>query len=307
MIGVPGAFPIGALLGTIVPSPIGEGFENKNGEFMVQQQRKKIRKNSSPGKHQTNWLWGADSVIDTLEAARWRVYELFVTAELMERFSDLLQAKQKEGAELHVVSAARLEELTRNPDHQGIVARVSKYPYESMESLLESVKTPQNDASTSQLQPLIVVVDRVQDTFSFAAILRCCECAGVRGVIVGEHCQAQVTTQVARASLGAVNHFPIVQTSDLLAALLLLKSEGLALLAFDSTSAEPVSEAALSRSTVLLIGSDALGLDARLLEACDQRVSIPMYGKGTSINSAVVSGVLLYEIRRQQSRAKTSL
>ncbi|MCY2973654.1 MAG: hypothetical protein NTW52_03185 [Planctomycetota bacterium] len=37
-------------------------------------------------------------------------------------------------------------------------------------------------------------------------------------MIVGQFCQAQVTTQVARASSGAVNHFPIIQAIDLASA-----------------------------------------------------------------------------------------
>ncbi len=42
------------------------------------------------------------------------------------------------------------------------------------------------------------------------------------------------------------------------------------------------------------------GLSPELINCCDLQVSIPMLGTGTSLNAAVATGVLLYEIRRQQ-------
>ena len=135
---------------------------------------KKPRKSVSAGSHQANWLWGQQSVIDTLEADRWRVYELFVTQEVFEQHADLLQVKQKQGTELEIVLTARLDELSRTSEHQGIVARVSKYPYQTTDELGIQLRLVQEDTSTPKLLPLVVIVDRIQDP----ALLR--ECRRVR-------------------------------------------------------------------------------------------------------------------------------
>ena len=267
---------------------------------MVKQPVKKFRKNNSSGKHQTNWLWGQQSVLETLQAGRWRVYELFVTAEMMAQHTDLLKSKQKGGSELEIVSNAKLEELSQTADHQGIVARVSKYPYETMESLESRLRTRFETTHADIPLPLVVLVDRVQDTFQFASILRSCECAGAFAVVIGEYCQAQVTTQVARASMGVVNHIDIVQTVNLVKAASQLKAIGLPLIAFDSTSELDLANSLLNSPCALMIASDANGLDPALAELCDCKVRVPVHGKSNTLPSAVAAGIMLYETRRQQ-------
>lgn len=276
--------------------------ERAKNENMVKQPVKKYRKNSSAGKHQTNWLWGQQSVMETLQIGRWRVYELFVTEEMMTQHAELLRSKQKDGVELEIVSNSKLAELSQTTEHQGIVARVSKYPYETMESLVSGLGTRLASAGADVLLPLVVLVDRVQDAFHFASILRSCECAGAVAVVIGEHCQAQVTTQVARASLGVVNHLAIVQDADLVKAAAQLKATGLTLVASDSKSERDFANCLLNCSCVLVIGSDAHGIDPALAELCDFRVRIPVHGKSNTLPAAVEAGVMLYEIRRQQQR-----
>lgn len=219
---------------------------------------------------------------------------------MMAQHTELLKSKQKEGSELEVVSNAKLEELSQTADHQGIVARVSKYPYETMESLESRLRSRIETADAGTPLPLVVIVDRVQDAFQFASILRSCEHAGALAVVIGEYCQAQVTTQVARASMGVVNHIDIVQTVNLVQAASQLKAIGLPLIAFDSKSEMNLANSLLKSAYALMIGSDAYGLDPALAELCDRRVRLPVHGKSNTLPSAVAAGIMLYEIRRQQ-------
>ena len=218
----------------------------------------------------------------------------------MVQHADLLKIKQKEGTELEVVSNSKLAELSQTPDHQGIVARVSKYPYETMESLESGLRTRLETVDDVTLLPLVVLVDRLQDPFQFASILRSCECAGAFAVVIGEYCQAQVTTQVARASMGVVNQLVIVQTPNLVQAAGQLRATGLTLLACEPKSDQEVANCKLKRPIGLMMGSDAHGLDPALAALSDCKVRFPTYGKSNTQPTAVAAGILLYEIRRQQ-------
>lgn len=153
--------------------------------------------------------------------------------------------------------------------------------------------------------PLIVLCDRIQDTFNFGAILRCCDGANVMGVVVGMHAQALVTPHVARSSAGAVNHITVVQAPDLVAAARSLQALGWQLVAADCNASQTAWNAPLAGRTALVIGSEAHGIRPELLEICDQQVCIPMEGKVASLNAAVATGILLYEIRRQQLAGHT--
>ena len=263
--------------------------------------------------HQKSWLWGRHVVEDTLRSGRWPIIDLFLTDAVAQELSELLTQSTSRGIIHQVVSAQRLEELAHTADHQGLIARMGAFPYPSVvewNELLSRCKHASSlDLQASPLVPdsrhseqsgLFVLCDRIQDAFNFGAILRSCDATQVSAVVIGRHEQVGVTSQVARSSAGAVNHVPIHRTDDLPAVAAQLRSCGLAIVAASEKAALPMWQANLSRPTALLIGSESHGLSPELINCCDLRVSIPMLGTGTSLNAAVATGVLLYEIRRQQ-------
>lgn len=277
---------------------------------MSKQPAKKFRKAAPAVRKSLNWMWGRSGVFETLEAGRWRVYELFVTDEVLAQNKDFLTKQKANGVELEVMTNQKLSELSQATDHRGIVARVSKYPYDTLENF-ENRLLAGNSVQTAPAKPIAVLIDRVQDVFNFASLLRCCKHAGVGAVFVGEFCQCQVTTQVSRLSSGAVNHLSIVQSSDLQITAKRLKELGLNLLAVDPASTQAIDHADLDVSLGLLVGSDLHGLDPNLMALCDQRVCIPSQNhsatnhqaknhQATVLSPSVSAGIVLYEARRQQ-------
>lgn len=260
------------------------------------------------GNHQRSWLWGYHAVIETLAAGNWPVLEIYVTQSAYERSASILDQKDRQGIPLYLVSAERIEQLSRATEHQGMLVRLGPFAYKSMKELEEFLLPKLKDLESVELSvekqqldyPLLLMCDRLQDSFNLGAILRCCDGANVLAVIVGEKAQADITSHVARSSSGAVNHLPIVQTDDLVSAASRMKSLGLKILAADSNATASMWEADLKQPAMLIVGSEAHGVDERLLQVCDQRVVIPMQGRVSSLNAAVAAGILLYEIRRQQ-------
>lgn len=270
------------------------------------QMNPKKRSKSFSGNHQRSWLWGHHAVLETLNAAKWPVRELYVNQTSYDSSRELLQTKQRAGLAIEIVTSERLEQLTGSGEHQGLVARMGQYPYLPEEQLhrwlqLKSPDPQQPKTSGASLQPLVVVCDRIQDAFNFGAILRCCDGACVLAVIVGRSEQAEVTPHVARASSGAVNYVPVTQSANIVASVIALKQLGLQVVAADSNATNSVWQAPLAGPTALILGSEASGVNRDLLDVCDQIVSIPMQGRVTSLNAAVAAGILLFEIRRQQS------
>lgn len=259
------------------------------------------------GNHQRSWLWGYHAVCETLAANKWPVLELLVTEAAYERARPLLDEKVRSGIPLTIVSADRIKELSKAADHQGYLARLGLYPYiklheylSSLRELMDRARDRENGSKPTEPLPLLVLCDRLQDSFNLGAILRCCDGAGVQAVIVGDKNQAEVTSHVSRSSAGAVNYLPIVKTEDLLDAAQRLKAIGFRIIAADSNASGSLWTTNLRHPVVLVIGSEAHGVDERLLEQCDERLLIPMQGQVSSLNAAVASGIILYEIRRQQ-------
>jgi 23S rRNA (guanosine2251-2'-O)-methyltransferase len=228
----------------------------------------------------------------------------------------LLIAKSSSGIPLEIVDGDRLQQLTGSTEHQGLAVRLGPFPYQELDSLITHLQSPPVvdaakavdsvdkakavDTADTTAVPLVVICDRLQDAFNFGAILRCCDGVNAMAVVVGDHSQADVTPHVVRSSSGAVNHLSLVRVSDLVAAAGRLKQQGLQIVAADANTQTGLWSSNLTMPTVLIIGSEAAGVQPELLAICDQRLWIPMLGRVSSLNAAVAAGILLYEIRRQQ-------
>jgi 23S rRNA (guanosine2251-2'-O)-methyltransferase len=144
------------------------------------------------------------------------------------------------------------------------------------------------------------VLDAIQDTFNFGAIVRSAEAMGARGIFVGTASQAGVNSLVARASAGAVNRIPIAETEDLGALFDILRQAGAQVLAADEKGGTPCTACDLCRPTAVVLGNEGRGVRPELLSQCDERVCIPMSGAIASLNVAAAAAVLLYEAWRQK-------
>ena len=282
---------------------------------MAGKRKSRSRVNRFSVNHQKSWLWGRHVVEDTLRTGQWPIIDLFLTEAVSQELCELLIQSASRGVVHQVVSAQRLQELAHTTDHQGLIARMGAFPHlsvgawnellsrSSRASIHENSAASQiSDSKRNQRTSLFVLCDRIQDAFNFGAILRSCDATQVSAVVIGQHEQVGVTSQVARSSAGAVNHVPIHRTDDLSAVVAQLRASGLTIVAASEKATVPMWQANLSRPTALLIGSESHGLSPGMINSCDLQVRIPMLGTGTSLNAAVATGVLLYEIRRQQGQ-----
>ena len=275
---------------------------NNRRTYQMSQPRghRKNRHRQLQASHQKNWLTGRYAVLETLRSGRWPVDQLSLADDMSQ--SEWLEIQQlAESAEVpfQQLSRDRLSELCGSRHHQGFLARMAEYPFLSVENLVK-LAVDQAGVEAPVATPLIVICDRIQDTFNFGAILRCCDAVQVAGVVIGESEQAGVTPQVARSSAGAVNHVPIAVAANLVEAVQAVRSGGFSIAAASEKSKATAWDCDLSQQIALIVGSEAHGVCDELLELCTQHVRIPMLGQVSSLNVAVATGILLYEIRRQQ-------
>lgn len=250
--------------------------------------------------HQRSWLWGHHAVLETLLGGRWPIDELFVADTLPpQTLEQALAAARVQGISVIHSTADRMQQLCGHEDHQGLLARMQSYPFQSVPGATEIRQRIHDADRNGTLCPLFVCLDRLQDPHNFGAILRSCDAVQAAGVIVGSSQQAAVTPHVARASSGAVNHLDIMQTGSLLQTVMEFRSAGCTAVAATEKASQNLWSSSLNRPTLLVIGTEATGIAPALLKLCDLHVSIPMLGQVGSLNAAVAAGILLFECRRQ--------
>jgi 23S rRNA (guanosine2251-2'-O)-methyltransferase len=188
------------------------------------------------------------------------------------------------GAAVEVVSDGELEELCGSPDHQGVCAEASDYPYSDAAALLEA-----DDA-------LVLCLDEVQDPRNLGAVCRVAECGGAAGVVIPRHRAAEVTPAVCKASAGAVEHLPVARVRNVADWLGEAKSAGAWVYGAAADGAVRYDEPDYRGKVVLVLGSEEKGLRPRVAGACDGLVALPVRGRVGSLNVSAAAAALVYGI-----------
>jgi 23S rRNA (guanosine2251-2'-O)-methyltransferase len=246
--------------------------------------------------HNRCWIWGRNVVLETVRAAYWPVIELLYTGRCDEKTrTEVLELTRRSSVQSTFVSDDELKKHCRTDEHQGLAARMQPYPYRNIDALLREL--PPN--------PVLVMLDRIHDSYNFGAIVRSVDVLGIHGVIVGRREQSTVNSLVARSSAGAVNYVPICQVEDLCEIARQFRADGFQIVGTSDHADHSIFQTDLCRATILLIGNEGRGIHPDLEAVCTHFVQIPVLGKVNSLNAAVSAGIFFYEAQRQRSNLRS--
>lgn len=258
---------------------------------MVDSSRRSRSRRDVLTNHNRCWIWGRNAVLETLRAGRWQILDLLISERADDHvWDEATRLASRLGIMAQSVDDAQLTKACRSGEHQGMAARMSPFPYAVVDQLIASA-----DRHSS-----FVLLDRLQDPFNFGAVVRSASALGVSGIVVGQMEQAEVNSQVARSSAGAVNHIPIARTDDLVRAVDDFRDRGFQIVAASEKASVALCDADFRKPSVVIIGNEGRGIRAELLARCDCSISIPMSGSVGSLNAAVAAGILFYEMQRQR-------
>ena len=176
--------------------------------------------------------------------------------------------------------------------HQGVAADITPMPPWTEDDLFAALENARN--------PLILVLDGVQDPHNLGACLRTADACGALAVVVPRDRAAQVTPTVRKVAVGAAETTPVVPVTNLVRTLKLLKGAGLWVVGADAEGPKLAQEVDLTGSIVLAMGAEGSGLRHLTRQTCDWMVRLPQLGAVESLNVSVAAGMLLYEAVRQR-------
>ena len=243
----------------------------------------------------TEVLYGIHPVKEALAAGRREIYELCVTAGKGSPRGDALRGEaESRGVPVREVLPAQLASMAGTESHQGFAARVSAFVCEDLAAVLPP---PAGGPA------LLLALDSIQDPHNLGAVLRSALCAGVQAVIVPKDRSAPPTPAVSRISAGALEHTRLVQVTNLVRSLKLLKARGPWVAGLEREAQATVFSTDWTMPLVLVVGGEGKGMRPLVTKTCDLLVSIPQAGPLDSLNASVAAAVALYEIFRQRQAA----
>ena len=194
---------------------------------------------------------------------------------------DILKLINKRRIETKVLSKFEMDKKVSGL-HQGIILNIEDYKYSHIDEIL----TLEN--------PLIVILDHIEDPHNFGAIIRTCEAAGVDGIIIPNDRSVEVNGTVVKTSVGTTEKVRIIRVTNIVKTMDMLKKNGFWIVGTDMNG-EDYTKIDYKGKTAIVCGNEGKGMSRLVEENCDFIASIPMYGTVNSLNASVATAVVLFE------------
>lgn len=248
-------------------------------------QKSKVRKESG--------LFLAEGIKMFMEAPREQIREVYVAQSLVDNHE--LPDKMKE-IPYESVPDDIFRKISDTVTPQGILCVLEQKKY-ILKDLIDNKK------------PLLMILEDIQDPGNLGTILRTGEGAGINGVIMTKGCVDIYNPKTIRSTMGSIYRVPFFYTDSLGDTIKQLKSEKIRLYAahlkgvryYDEISYFERSD---DNGNAFLIGNEGNGLKEETAGMADIYIKIPMEGKVESLNAAVASSILMYEVLRQRRKQK---
>ena len=239
-----------------------------------------------------NLLIGRNPVNEAIKAGR-PIDKILMQKDAEGSARSIAGAAREQGIPVQYVDKVVLDKLAPGKSHQGIAAYAAAHRYVGVEDILAAAKAKGED-------PLVIILDELEDPHNLGAILRSADAAGAHGIIIPSRRSVTLTQTVAKASAGAIEYVPVAKAGNLSRCIELLKSKGLWIAAVDMDGT-PYEASDLKGPLALIIGGEGSGVSRNLREKSDLIVSIPMHGHVNSLNASNAAAIVLFEAARQRS------
>jgi 23S rRNA (guanosine2251-2'-O)-methyltransferase len=243
----------------------------------------------------TEWIGGRRPVAEALAAGREAIRLLVSSsARPSTELKAILAAARDASVPVEPVAGDRLARLAGFDGHQGVLLEVGERRFADLAEMLAR-------AASTNRDPLILVLENLQDPTNFGTLLRSAEAAGVDGVVFPARASAPLSAAAVKASAGASEHLLLARVDSLGQALRDLQAAGLRVAAAYQGAPASAWDSDLGGPLAVVVGSEGEGVSGATRRRADLLVSFPMSGRVASLNAATAGALLLFEVVRQRS------
>ena len=236
-------------------------------------------------------IYGRNPVFEALQAKK-SITKIFILQSINRSHIDqILNMARQHRIPVRYVTKGKLIELAGHVNHQGVVAIASSGDYSSIDDILTT-------AQERNENPLIAILDEIQDPHNLGAIIRSAEAFGFHGIIIPKDRSAGLTQTVAKTSAGALAHIHVTRVTNIAQTIDMLKDEGLWIVGAKEGTQKTINDIDCTLSLGVVIGSEGKGMRRLVRDKCDFIVHIPMAGRINSLNASVAAAILFWEVRK---------
>lgn len=205
------------------------------------------------------------------------------------------------GIALHEVVVAAAAEARADIAALVEALRRADVPFVSASAPVMAAISPVRAGRVYGSVPLVAIAADVQDPGNVGAIVRVAEAAGATGLVAAGISADPFGWKALRGSMGSALRLPILPAADAADAIADARRHGCRIVATAPRGGRPLFDVDFRGAVAVVVGGEGAGLPAPLVEAADERATIPMQAPVESLNAAVTAALVLYEARRQRS------
>lgn len=228
-------------------------------------------------------VYGKNVVEAILKSDR-KIHQIY----LDNKFSDqkLVSKLQKTNIKITYYNKNELNKLTNNGLHQGVALSIDAYKTLNInEFISEYAKDEKN----------IIMLDELQDPHNLGSIIRTCEAAGIKTIVISKNNQVPINSTVVKVSAGALEYVKIVEVTNINQAIKSLKETGYWIIGTSLDTDQSYQSIDRDIKKVFVFGNEGKGLRKLVSNNCDFLIKIPMMGHINSLNVGVSVGIVVYE------------
>lgn len=241
-------------------------------------------------------LYTKNTIIESLNANAKINLIVTIKNNFDERIKNIINIATKKNTIINYVNTIdELNKISNGQKHQGIIAFLPKEikNYTIDEIINNKITEP----------PLIIICNNITDTSNLGNIIRSAEAFGASGIIIQKRKSCSPTNEnVFRTSCGAIFNIKICIVSNINFAIDKLKNNNIWIIGSVISNNKKIysNNINLNMPLAIILGSEDNGMNELTKKKCDFLITIPMFGKMSSINVNNAAAIFLYEIRRQR-------
>ncbi len=212
------------------------------------------------------------------------IREVYVSESYIEK-NGISEKLRRIGYE--AVSDEVFKKISDTKAPQGILCVMNQYKY-TLEDLLKKEN------------PVLVLLEDIQDPGNLGTILRTGEGAGIDGVIMTKDTVDIYNPKTIRATMGSIYRMPFLYVDSLAEVIRVLQKKGIVVYAAHLDGQEYYDSFDFTKGSAFLIGNEGNGLKKETADLADAYLKIPMEGRVESLNAAIATSLLMYETYRQR-------
>ena len=151
---------------------------------------------------------GRNAVLEAFRAGK-TIDKLYIQDGLRDGvISSILRDAKKKDVIVNFVSKEKLDQMSPDRKHQGVMAITAAFSYAEVDDILEKAKEKGED-------PFIFILDEIEDPHNLGAIIRTANLCGAHGVIIPKRRAVGLTATVVKASAGAIHYTPVAKVTNI--------------------------------------------------------------------------------------------